>query len=90
MRFCGFDRERVSSTDYFNLPVSTWASNFYHKCARIECRRSFVIVLCSVKFVSMIKSDVVGYISYCFLVELRGVVFHMRIVQVILTSSLNK
>jgi len=39
-----------------------------------------VIVLCSVKFVSIIKSDVVGYISHYFLVELRGIVFHMRIV----------
>jgi len=56
--------------------------------ARIECRRnSFVVVLCSVKFVSIVKSDVVGYISHCFLVLIRGVVFHMRIIQVILTCA---
>jgi len=57
-----------------------------------ECRRSsFVVVFCSaVKFVSIIKSDVVVYISHFFLVEIRGAVFHMRIVQVIFTCSLNK
>jgi len=49
-----------------------------------------VVVLCSVKFVSIIKSHVVEYISNRFLVEICSVVFHMKIVQVILPCSLNK
>jgi len=49
------------------------------------------VVLCSaVKFVSIIKSDVVVSISHFFLVEIGNFVSHMRIVQVILTCSLNK
>jgi hypothetical protein len=88
MRICGFDKEKVFLTNYFNWPVSTGASKFYSNCEDIECRRSsFMVVLCAVMFVSIIKSDAVGYISYCFLVEIRGVVFHIRIVQVILTRA---
>jgi len=91
MRICGFDKEKGFLTNYFNWPVSTGASKFYSNCENIECRRSsFVVVLCSVKFVSIIKSHVVEYISNRFLVEICSVVFHMKIVQVILPCSLNK
>jgi len=36
---------------------------------------------------SLSQSVFVGYISHCFLVEICGVVFHIRIIQVILTRA---